>query len=128
MSERDRIALDLMPYALALGLGSKKAKVRAYALADEWLAPAGQVTLEGLDQNGEPVSETITVHGATIMRRKSTRRRSIYKAITWRVVATATTAAIAWRVTGSIDAAVAIGAAECFLKLGVYYVHERLWA
>ena len=53
--------------------------------------------------------------------------RSLLKAISWRLIATATTAAIAYFVTGEIGVAVAIGGMEFFLKLIAYYLHERGW-
>jgi len=54
--------------------------------------------------------------------------RSVVKAFSWRIIATLTTAAIAYWVTGRIDTAVLIGGIEFFLKIGIFYVHERLWA
>jgi adenylylsulfate kinase len=49
------------------------------------------------------------------------------KAFSWRVVATVTTAAIAYVITGEIDTALLIGGIEFFLKIGIFYAHERLW-
>lgn len=53
--------------------------------------------------------------------------RSVFKAFTWRIVATTTTAAIALFVTGEIGTALAIGGIEFLVKLLVYYLHERTW-
>ena len=53
--------------------------------------------------------------------------RSLLKAISWRVIATATTILIAWLVYGDIGPALAIGGIEFFAKFFVYYFHERLW-
>lgn len=53
--------------------------------------------------------------------------RSILKAFSWRVVATLTTAIIAYFVTGRIEAAVLIGSVEFVLKFLIYYLHERAW-
>ena len=53
--------------------------------------------------------------------------RSLLKALTWRVIATLTTASVAYFVIGDISAAVAIGAIEVVLKAGMYYFHERAW-
>ena len=58
---------------------------------------------------------------------RETGTRSLLKAISWRVVATLTTAAIAFAVTGEVMAAVLIGGSEFFIKLAIYYIHERLW-
>lgn len=52
---------------------------------------------------------------------------SLAKAFSWRVVATATTALIAYAITGEIDTALLIGGIEFFLKIGIYYLHERVW-
>ena len=53
--------------------------------------------------------------------------RSLLKAFSWRVVATTTTAIIAYIVTGEIEAAVMIGSIEFFAKFFIYYGHERVW-
>lgn len=52
---------------------------------------------------------------------------SLAKAFSWRIVATLTTALIAYVITGEIDTALWIGGIEFFLKIGIYYAHERLW-
>ena len=53
--------------------------------------------------------------------------RSLLKAFSWRIVATSTTAIIAYIITGEIVAAVMIGGIEFFAKLIIYYLHERAW-
>lgn len=53
--------------------------------------------------------------------------RSVLKAFSWRVVATTTTATIAYGITGEIDTALMIGGIEFVFKIFVYYAHERLW-
>lgn len=53
--------------------------------------------------------------------------RSLLKAFSWRIVATSTTAIIAYLITGEILAAVLIGSIEFFAKLIIYYLHERAW-
>ena len=53
--------------------------------------------------------------------------RSIMKGLTWRVVATTTTIAIAYLITGRVDLALQIGAVEVVAKLFFYYLHERAW-
>lgn len=57
-----------------------------------------------------------------------THRRSIVKALSWRLIATLITSAIAWFITGKLDFALKIGAIDAFLKLGAYYLHERTWS
>ena len=53
--------------------------------------------------------------------------RSVLKAFSWRIVATLTTAGIAYAIIGEIDTAIMIGGIEFFLKIAIYYVHERAW-
>ena len=54
-------------------------------------------------------------------------RRSIAKTASWRLIATIVTAIVAWLVTGRVEVAAAIGAADTVVKLFAYYAHERLW-
>ncbi len=56
-----------------------------------------------------------------------TKSRSIYKAISWRTLATMTTAIIVFIFTGAITLAITIGFLEVFAKMGLYFFHERLW-
>ena len=53
--------------------------------------------------------------------------RSFLKALSWRVLATTTTALIAWIVTGDISIAIFIGGIEFIAKFFIYYGHERVW-
>jgi uncharacterized membrane protein len=54
--------------------------------------------------------------------------RSLAKGLTWRFVASTTTIIIAKAVTGETAIAFQIGFFEFFAKIGIYYVHERIWA
>jgi uncharacterized membrane protein len=54
--------------------------------------------------------------------------RSVLKGITWRVVATLTTMIVSWFVIQDISSALQIGFIEAILKIGIYYLHERMWA
>ena len=58
---------------------------------------------------------------------RESRLRSIFKAITYRIIGTFTTAAVALVVTGEASLALAIGAVEPFAKIIIYYLHERAW-
>jgi uncharacterized membrane protein len=58
---------------------------------------------------------------------KDSRARSLSKALSWRIVATLTTAAIAYGVTGRLDTAALIGSIEFVVKFVIYYAHERAW-
>ena len=53
--------------------------------------------------------------------------RSFLKALSWRVLATTTTALIAWVITGNISTAIVIGGIEFIAKFFIYYGHERVW-
>jgi uncharacterized membrane protein len=56
-----------------------------------------------------------------------TRRRSMAKSISWRIMAAFITAGVALAMTHQLDFAVKIGAIDTSVKLLVYFVHERVW-
>lgn len=56
-----------------------------------------------------------------------TKRRSIFKAVSWRVWATVTTAVIVLIFTGELTLAITVGLLEVVAKMGLYFVHERFW-
>lgn len=56
-----------------------------------------------------------------------TTRRSIAKALSWRILATAITTAIVFLITGKGEFAAAIGLTDTSVKFLVYFGHERLW-
>ncbi len=58
---------------------------------------------------------------------KESRLRSLLKGLTWRIVATTTIIAIAYFKTGDVALALEIGFIEFFIKLALYYAHERAW-
>ena len=58
---------------------------------------------------------------------KESHLRSLLKGLTWRVIATSTIIAIAYFKTGDVTLALEIGAIEFFIKLLLYYLHERAW-
>lgn len=58
---------------------------------------------------------------------KETNKRSIVKGITWRVVATTTTILIVYFFFDRLDLAIAAGAIETVLKIGLFWLHERAW-
>ena len=60
-------------------------------------------------------------------RDKESRLRSILKAFTWRIIATATTMTVTYFVTGDLTAASVVGVFDFFLKMMLYYLHERGW-
>ncbi|MBT8037218.1 MAG: DUF2061 domain-containing protein [Verrucomicrobiae bacterium] len=58
---------------------------------------------------------------------KESKIRSVLKGLTWRVLATTTTFLLAWLLAKDLNVAGTIAAAEFFIKLAVYYLHERAW-
>ena len=54
--------------------------------------------------------------------------RSILKGFSWRIIATFTLICIVYFIDGNISAALQVGFMEFFLKLLIYYAHERAWA
>ena len=55
------------------------------------------------------------------------KRRSVLKAVSWRVIGSVATVAAAFLLTQDTRLAAAIGATEVVTKLVLYYGHERLW-
>ena len=55
------------------------------------------------------------------------KRRSLVKAISWRVFATATTTIIVYLLFKRIDLAIAAGIIESISKIIIYFIHERIW-
>lgn len=56
-----------------------------------------------------------------------THSRSIVKAISWRAGGTVVTCFVAWLLTDSIELATRIGLLDTVIKIGAFYIHERLW-
>jgi uncharacterized membrane protein len=53
--------------------------------------------------------------------------RSLLKAVSWRATGTLDTILVSFLLTGRIRLAFSIGCVEFFTKIGLYYLHERLW-
>lgn len=58
---------------------------------------------------------------------KESTTRSIIKTISWRLVATATTFLLVYLFTDEVQIALTVGLIEVFLKMLIYFFHERLW-
>ena len=58
---------------------------------------------------------------------KNSRIRHLTKAFTWRVLASATTFAIAYLVLEDTKKASIVTVIEFFVKMVIYYAHERVW-
>lgn len=55
------------------------------------------------------------------------KKRSIVKTISWRTIATLTTAIIVYIFTGKLILAISIGSIEVITKIVLYFFHERAW-
>jgi len=55
------------------------------------------------------------------------KKRHIAKTITWRVLASLTTIILAWIISGDPLIGLTIGGWEFFIKMILYYFHERMW-
>lgn len=55
------------------------------------------------------------------------RRISLYKAFTWRAIATCATMLLVYIGTGHLALAAVVGAGDIVLKILLYYLHERAW-
>lgn len=62
-----------------------------------------------------------------VLVKKDKHNRSLIKGISWRVFGTLDTMIIAFFVTGNYSKALSIGFTEVFTKVGLYYLHERVW-
>ena len=58
---------------------------------------------------------------------KESKTRSIYKGLTWRILATGTTFLLSWLFVKDLSVATTIAVAEFFIKFAIYYLHERAW-
>ncbi len=54
-------------------------------------------------------------------------RRSLAKAISWRVFGSLDTFALSGVITGSVRTATSIAIVEVLTKTVLYYLHERVW-
>ncbi len=55
------------------------------------------------------------------------RKRSVIKAISWRILGTIDTIILSWIITGKFVFAISIGITELLTKTLLYYAHERMW-
>jgi adenylylsulfate kinase len=58
---------------------------------------------------------------------KESHLRSITKAVSWRIFATLTTMIITYLITHEWAFALYVGLFEFISKIGLFYLHERLW-
>jgi adenylylsulfate kinase len=62
-----------------------------------------------------------------VSRTRDTHGRSVAKAFSWRIIASATTTFITLIVTGRLTQALFVGGAEFLSKIGLFWGHERVW-
>jgi uncharacterized membrane protein len=55
------------------------------------------------------------------------RRRSLVKSISWRILAAIITTLVALALTGEMAFAAKIGLIDTSVKLLIYFLHERIW-
>ncbi|MEL4307309.1 DUF2061 domain-containing protein [Joostella sp. CR20] len=55
------------------------------------------------------------------------KKRHLYKTITWRLLGTIDTMLLAWVISGDPFTGLKIGGAEVVTKMLLYYLHERAW-
>ena len=55
------------------------------------------------------------------------RKRHLFKTLTWRIVGTIDTMLLGWLVSGNPLTGLKIGLLELITKMILYYVHERVW-
>lgn len=58
---------------------------------------------------------------------ENSKKKHILKTISWRFLATFTTIILAWVISGDPMIGLAVGGWEFFLKMILYYLHERAW-
>ena len=59
---------------------------------------------------------------------KDSKKKSILKTLSWRVVASTDTFLLTWLITGSYHFGLTVSALEIVTKMFLYYFHERLWS
>jgi uncharacterized membrane protein len=58
---------------------------------------------------------------------KEFHKRTLVKAICWRIIATTSTMVIVYILSGEAKLSLGVGVADVVVKLAIYYGHERLW-
>ncbi len=61
------------------------------------------------------------------MKKFNSRKRSAFKTLTWRILATTDTFVLSFFITGNLVFAGSIASVEVLTKLVLYYWHDRLW-
>jgi adenylylsulfate kinase len=58
---------------------------------------------------------------------RETQARSVAKSLSWRLLGTVATALLVFIFSRRVVLSIAVGTAEFFAKLGLYWLHERFW-
>ncbi|MGB5378073.1 DUF2061 domain-containing protein [Muriicola sp.] len=58
---------------------------------------------------------------------KESKKRHLFKTITWRIIGTLDTFLLSWFISGNPVTGIKIGMAEVITKMILYYFHERSW-
>ena len=58
---------------------------------------------------------------------RETNARSVAKALSWRILGTVATSALVFIFTGRLVLSLAVGGVEFVSKIGLFWVHERVW-
>jgi uncharacterized membrane protein len=58
---------------------------------------------------------------------KESKKRHLFKTITWRIIGTLDTFLLSWYISGNPLTGLKIGVAEVITKMILYYLHERTW-
>jgi len=58
---------------------------------------------------------------------KESRKRHLFKTLSWRVIGTLDTIILSWIITGNVITGLKIGTFEVITKMILYYLHERTW-
>jgi len=53
--------------------------------------------------------------------------RSFMKAISWETISTLATFGLAWLMFGQIQTCILFAAISYVMKLGMFFIHERIW-
>jgi uncharacterized membrane protein len=61
------------------------------------------------------------------IRIEESKKRHLFKTITWRIVGTIDTILLGWIISGNPFIGFSIGVAEVLTKMLFYYLHERAW-
>ncbi len=87
---------------------------------------AGRTTILGLDIFRN-LATLAAARGPEVLPMNESRKRSVMKALSWRITATLATMIIVFLFTGNLAVSIVVGVIEGVAKVLWYYVHERLW-